>query len=602
MKKNTCKLLLVALLIVTSLHTVKAGGVVTRHGASFFLSEPLKYPADFKHFDYVNPDAPKGGDVRLAEIGTYDSLNPFILKGVSAAGLELLYDTLLVNSADEASAAYGLLAKTVDISLSGEWVRFHLRPEARWHDGVKLTAEDVVFSFETLKTLGHPYYQAYYRDVASAEVIDQYTVTFTFSDAKNRELPLIVGQLPILPKHYYETHEFEKAGLDFPLASGPYRVASIDAGRSITYARVKDYWAKDLAVNRGRYNYDTIRYDYYRDMTVAVEALKAKEYDFRKENISKMWMTAYDIEQVKDGRMIKEALPDGKPTGMQSFVFNTRRAPFDNIKFREALLYAYDFEWANTQLFFGAYSRNRSFFGNSEYEAKGLPSKAELKLLAPFKQQLPERLFTQEYNPPVTDGTGSTRDNLVIARDLLKNAGFFLRDMKLINPQTNLPIEIEFLLVSPSFERIVAPFARNLKKLGIESSIRTVDSSQYIKRRENFDFDIIINWFLQGSAPGNEQIDYWHSSKANVEGSKNLIGIENPAVDAMVEHILTAKTKDDMIAAARALDRILSWNFYVIPQWYSRTHRLIYWNKFARPSVTPPYSHGFIDTWWVKKD
>lgn len=600
MKKNTCKLLLVTIIIGMSLHTVKAGGIVTRHGASFFLSEPLKYPANFKHFDYVNPNAPKGGHVTLASIGTYDSLNPFILKGVPAEGLELLYDTLLVSSADEASAAYGLVAKQVDIPLSGEWVTFHLRKEARWHDGKPLTAEDVAFSFDMLKEKGHPYYQAYYRDVAKAEAIDAYTVTFTFSDTSNRELPLIVGQLPILPKHFYQERAFDDAGLELPLASGPYRVKEIDAGRSITYERVKDYWAKNLPVNVGRYNFDLIQYDYYRDMTVAVEALKAGEFDFRKENISKMWKTSYNIAQVEDGRMIQEELPDGKPTGMQSFVFNTRRTPFDDIKFREALLYAYDFEWANTQLFFGAYARNRSFFGNSEFEATGVPSKAELKLLAPFKDQLPEALFTTEYNPPATDGTGNNRDNLLIARDILKEAGYFLRDMKLINPDTDQPIEIEFLLVSPSFERVVAPFVRNLKKLGIESHIRTVDSSQYVKRRETFDFDIMINWFLQGSAPGNEQIDYWHSSKANVEGSKNYIGIQNPAVDAMVEKIIKAQTKEEMVAATKALDRILSWNHYVIPQWHSRSHRLIYWNKFGRPKITPPYSHGFIDTWWVK--
>lgn len=435
MKKNACKLLLVALIIVSSLHTVKAGGIVTRHGASFFLSEPLKYSADFKHFDYVNPDAPKGGSATLAAIGTYDSLNPFILKGVSAEGLELIYDTLLVSSADEASAAYGLLAELIDIPLSGEWVQFHLRKNARWHDGTAITAHDVVFSFDALKTQGHPYYQAYYRDVEKAEAVDDYTVKFSFSDTSNRELPLIVGQLPILPKHFYKNHAFDKAGLDFPLGSGPYRIKAIDAGRSITYERVKDYWAKDLPVNVGRYNFDMIKYDYYRDMTVAVEALKAGEFDFRKENISKMWMTAYNIPQLEDGRMVKEELPDGKPTGMQSFVFNTRRSPFDNIKFREALLYAYDFEWANTQLFFGAYQRNRSFFGNSEYEAKGLPSEAELEILEPYRDQLPERVFTEEYNPPATDGSGRSRDHLITARDLLKEAGFFLARYEVDKPR-----------------------------------------------------------------------------------------------------------------------------------------------------------------------
>lgn len=599
-KKSACIAAIFVLLIVTSLHTVKAGDVVIRHGISYFFSEPLKYPADFKHFDYVNPNAPKGGDVRLAAIGTYDSLNPFLLKGVAAEGLGMIYDTLLMSSADEASAAYGLLAKTVEVPEKGGWVIFNLRTNARWHDGKPVTADDVVFSFNTLKEKGHPYYQAYYRDVEKVEALGKYKVKFTFSDPKNRELPLIVGQLPILPKHYYKTHDFTKAGLDIPLSSGPYRVASFDAGRSITYARVKDYWAKNLPVNVGRYNYDTIRYDYYRDMTVAVEALKAGEYDFRQENISKVWANAYNIPQVKDGRMVKEELPDGNPTGMQCFVFNIRKEKFQNRLFREAMSYAYDFEWANEQLFYGAYTRNRSFFGNSVYEEKGVPSTAELKLLDPFRKELPQEVFTKEYDPPKTDGSGLDRKNLIKARDLLKQAGYFLRNMKLIDPKTNQPVTIEFLLVSPSFERVVAPYIKNLKKLGIDAHIRTVDSSQYIKRMENFDFDMAINWFTESAAPGNEQIDYWHSSKADVPGSKNIIGIKNPAVDAMVEKIITANTKPDLVAATRALDRILSWNFYVIPQWHSRTYRLIYWNKFKRPKITPPYSNGFIDTWWVK--
>lgn len=568
------------------------------HGVSIFGD--LKYPKKFKHFDYVNPDAPKGGKVKLASIGTYDSLNPFILKGVAAEGVDLLFDTLTTSAADETSSAYGLLAESIEIADDHSAVTFYLRKQAKWHDGSPVTANDVAFSFETIKSKGHPYYRSYYQDISAAKALGPHVVKFTLSDTNNKELPLIIGKLPVLSKAYYNETDFEKTTLTPPMGSGPYKVQSVEAGRTITYERDPNYWAKDLPVNVGRFNFDEIQIDYYRDATVAVEALKAGEYDFRRENISKTWANAYNIPQVDDGRMIKEALPDGTPTGMQAFIFNIRRANFKNPKVREALSYAYDFEWANKQLFYGAYSRNTSFFGNSPFASSGLPDKEELTLLAPFKDSLPQRLFTDEYHPPSTDGTGSDRTNLLKAKKLLEESGWFLRDMKLINPETNQPVEIEFLLTSPSFERVVAPYIRSLKKLGIEGRIRTVDSSQYIKRREEFDFDIMVNWFTQGPSPGNEQMDYWHSSRADQQGSKNFIGIKNPAVDAMIREIIAAQDKQSLINATRALDRILLWNFYVIPQWYSQTHRVVYWNKFGRPEITPPYSLGFIDSWWIK--
>jgi microcin C transport system substrate-binding protein len=592
--------LLVIILFLISPNFSLANDSNISHGIAIFGD--LKYPANFKNFDYVNPTAPKGGEVKIAQIGTFDSLNPFIIKGVSASGVEMIFDTLMKSSADEAAAEYGLIAQSVKIAKNGEWVIFKLRPEAKWHDGTQITADDVVFSFEIITTKGHPQYKSYYKDVKSAEKLADGRVKFTFSDTTNRELPLIIGQLPILSKAYYKKNDFEKGDLTPPLGSGAYKVKNVDSGRSITYERVKDYWANNLPINIGHNNFDSIRIDYYRDDTVTVEALKAGEYDFRRENIAKTWANAYNIEQVKDGRMIKEALEDGTPTGMQCFIFNTRRSNFSDIKVREALQYAYDFEWANKQLFYSAYTRNRSYFGNSEYEATGLPSSEELKLLEPFKGKIPDEVFNSEYNPPVSEGELGHRNNLLKAQKLLDDAGWVLKDMKRVNPHTGEPINIEFLITSTSFERVIAPFVHSLKKLGIESTIRTVDSSGYVKRRDEFDFDVMVNWFAQGPTPGNEQVNYWHSSVADTKGSQNLIGIKNEAVDFLVNKITSAKTKDELVTATKALDRILQWGYYAIPQWHSRTHRVIYWNKFGRPEKTPPYSLGFLETWWIDKD
>jgi microcin C transport system substrate-binding protein len=592
--------LLIALIFICTASASNAEEVTTSHGLSIFGD--LKYPKNFRHFDYVNPNAPKYGKVTMSGIGTYDSLNPFILKGVAADGIELTFDTLMQASADESYSEYGLIAESVELPKSREWAIFNLRPEAKWHDGTSITADDIVFSFDTIKEKGHPQYKALYKDVTKAEKLGERQIKFTFSDTNNRELPLIVGQLPIISKAYYQTHEFDKTTLEPPLGSGPYKVKSIESGRSITYERNPDYWAKNLSVNVGRYNFDTVKVDYYRDDTVAVEALKAGEYDFRRENIAKTWATAYNLPHLKDGRMVKEALPDGKPTGMQCFAMNIRRSNFQNPKVREALNYAYDFEWANKQLFYSAYTRNTSYFGNSEFAWKGLPSVDELKLLEPFKDSLPPEIFTQEPLQPTTDGEKNSRTNLLKAQALLEEAGWHLRDMKRINPETNEPMQIEFLLSSASFERVVAPYIRNLKKLGIEATIRTVDSSQYIKRLEEFDFDITVHWFLQGPSPGNEQFNYWHSSLVDIKGGQNLIGIKNPAVDKMVDKIISASSKEELITATRALDRILLWNNYSIPNWYSRSHRVIYWNKFGRPEITPPFALGFLDTWWVDKE
>ncbi len=595
---------LIGLVLVSYNFPLMANNLVNKqliqpvHAISIF-GQP-KYQNGFKNFAYVNPQAPKGGQVKLAAVGTFDNLNPFILKGVSAAGTEMTFDTLTISPADEPDSAYGLIAESIEMPNTREWIAFNLRSIARWQDGAKITADDVVFSFNTLIKEGHPQYKMYYQDVKGVEKISDSKVKFTFNNTQNKELPIIIGNLPIISKKYYSTHKFDQTTLQAPMGSGPYKVKALQAGRYIEYELDKNYWGRNLPVNKGRNNFAIIRYDYYRDDTVAVEALKAGEYDFRRENIAKTWATSYNNLAVKEHKMIKEELFDGTPTGMQCFAFNIRKDKFNNLLVREAFNYAYDFEWSNKTLFYNAYQRNKSFFGNSEYASSGKITSAELKLLEPYKNILPPRVFTDVYNPPFSDGSGDNRENLLKAQKLLDQAGWKIKDMHRIDPSTGKPATVEFLLNSQAFERVAAAYARNLKKLGIDSTIRTVDISQYIKRQETFDFDIIVQWYTQGIMPGIEEYNYWHSSMAEQNGSLNLVGIKNPVVDILIDKIIKSSSKEDLKTAAYALDRVLLWNFYVVPQWHSRTHRLIYWNKFGRPAIVPPYNLAFIDTWWVK--
>jgi microcin C transport system substrate-binding protein len=558
----------------------------------------LKYPATFQHFEYVNPDAPKGGSLRLATLGSYDSLNAYILKGEPAAGLNLLYDTLLQKSYDEPFSAYGLLAERVELAADRSSVTFRLRKQAKWHDGSPITAADVVFTFDTLKKDGHPFYQAYYHEVTKAEALNPRTVRFTFASTQNRELPLIIGEMPVLPKQYYTTHPFAESTLTPPLGSGPYKVAKVDAGRSIQYARVPDYWAKDLPVMRGRYNFDRVRYDYYRDETVMVEALKAGEYDARQETISRIWATAYKGRPFDQGVLVRNEIMHEVPSGMQGFVFNTRRPMFADPALREAMNYAFDFEWENKTLFYGAYSRTTSYFSNSSFAAEGVPSAAELKLLEPFRDSLPPRLFTEPHTVPVSDGGGVNRINLLKAKHILDKAGWKVRDGLLRRPGTDEPVVMQFLIASPPFERAISPYLYNLKKLGITASIRMVDQAQYQRMLDSFNFDITMAVFGQSSSPGNEQKDYWHSSQANVPGTRNIAGVAHKAVDALVERIVKAESLEELQTACRALDRVLLWNFYVIPNWFNQSYRMVYWDKFGRPSTLPKYDLGLVDTWW----
>ncbi|UTW08031.1 extracellular solute-binding protein [Pseudomonas benzenivorans] len=561
--------------------------------------EPPKYPADFHHFDYVNPDAPKGGTLRQSGFGGFDSLNPFINKGVAADDIGLIYETLTRHSLDEPFTEYGLLAEKIEKAPDNAWVRFYLRPEARFHDGQPVTAEDVKFTFEALMTHGAPTYRAYYADVDRVEVEGPRQVRFIFKQAGNRELPLILGQLPVLPKHWWADRDFSKGNLDAPLGSGPYKVAQVKAGRSIVYERVEDWWGKDLPVNRGFYNFDRMRIDYYRDNTVALEALKAGQFDYWLETSAKNWATAYDVAAVANGQLIKEEIENHNPTGMQGFIFNIRRPLFEDRRVREALGLLFDFEWANKQLFNGAYTRTHSYFDNSELASRGLPSEAELQILEPLRDKLPPEVFSQAFSLPVTDASGIIREQQRRAYQLLQEAGWRIEGDHMLDAEGK-PVSFEFLLAQPEFERVLLPFKRNLADLGMDLVIRRVDVSQYINRLRSRDFDLIVSGFGQSNSPGNEQREYWHSSSADKPGSRNFIGLKDPAIDQLVEGLINADSRQSLIDHTRALDRALLWGHYVIPNWHIKTWRVAYWNHLAHPQVTPLYDIG-LNTWWFRE-
>jgi microcin C transport system substrate-binding protein len=576
-----------------------AAADTTYKGHGLAMHGDLKYGPDFTHFDYTNPNAPKGGELRLYALGTFDSFNPFIIRGNPDDGSARIYDTLMMSSADEPFSEYGLLAETIETPADRSWVIFTLRPEARWHDGQPVTVDDVIWTFETLRSKGQPAYRAYYANVASVEKVGERAVKFTFKPGENRELPLIVGQLAVLPKHYWEGRDFEASTLDPPLGSGPYKIDRFEPGRWSTYRRVEDYWGKDLPVNRGRNNFDVIRYDYYRDMTVALEALKAGAYDLRTEASAKEWATAYDVPAVRDGLLKKEEVKHDRPAGMQGYAFNLRRPLFQDRRVRQALGYAFDFEWSNRTLFYGQYTRTRSYFANSELAANGVPTGLELQVLEPFRGKVPDEVFTTEYQPPATDGSGNIRDNLRQGAELLKAAGWSIdaQTKKLVNAQGQ-PFEFEILLFDPAYERITLPYVKNLERLGIAARVRTVDPAQYKKRTDDFDFDVVMQVWPQTLSPGNEQRGYWSSAYADQPGSPNVLGLKDPVVDALVEQIVAAPDRQSLVARTHALDRVLQWGFYVIPNWYIPYDRLAYWDKFGRPAVVP--SQGAqVDAWWV---
>ncbi len=570
-----------------------------RHALTLYDEKP-KYPANFQHFEYVNPEAPKGGTLRQAGFGSFDSLNPFINKGVAADDIGLIYDTLTTNSLDEPFTVYGLLAEKIEKGPNNSWVRFHLRPQARFHDGEPVTADDVVFTFETLMSKGAPHYRGYYADVEKVVAESPRRVRFDFKHAGNRELPMILGQLPVLPKHWWEGREFTSGSLEIPLGSGPYRVEKVQAGRSIRYARVEDYWGKDLPVNRGFYNFDHVNFDYYRDNTVALHAFKAGHFDYWEERIAKNWATAYDIPAVRDGRIIRDEIHNHNPAGMQGFVFNIRRPTLNDRRIREALGLLFDYEWTNRQLFNGAYTRTRSYFENSELAASGLPSEGELKILEPLRGKVPDEVFDKAFELPQTPGNGVIREQQRQAYRLLTEAGWKVENDQMLDAQGK-PVKLEFLLVQAEFERVLLPYKRNLADLGIELEIRRVDVSQYINRLRSRDYDMIVSGFGQSNSPGNEQREYWHSASADNPGSRNFIGLKDPAIDVLVEGLIGADSRKELVAHTRALDRVLLWGHYVVPNWHIKTWRVAYWNHLAHPQVTPQQDIGLM-TWWRKPD
>lgn len=595
-----------------------------RHGISAFGD--LKYPPGFQHFDYVDPAAPKGG--RMALVGgalTFDSFNPFILKGEAAQGVaDLVFESLMVRAHDEPDAMYAAIARSADIAADRLSVTFELRPEARFSDKSPLTADDVVFSFVTLKEKGHPSFRARLRDVTKAAALGPHRVKFEFQGTQVRDLPIVVAGLPVLSKAYYTRVVFEETSLQPPVGSGPYALTDFRHGASVTFTRRPDWWGRDLPVNKGRFNFDTIRFEYYRDRTAQLEGLKAGEYDFREEFTARDWATAYDVPQVRDGRIQRLTLPDENPSGAQGFFVNTRRAKFADARVRRALDLAFDYQWMNANLFYGLYQRTASYFENSPMKAAGPPSAAELALLEPFRDRLAAEVLTDApYSPPVSDGSGADRKNLREAVKVLASAGWTIRtetveedacgalcslgrmvglgrrrsEQTLRNARGET-LDIEFLTVEATSERIVIPYAQTLRLLGIRASVRRIDPAQYQRRMKSFDFDIVTQRYVMRLTPGSELLNYFSSRAAETEGSFNLSGIANPVVDALIGKIQEARTRDELTTAARALDRVLRAGHYWVPQWFKASHNIAAWDRFGRPAVKPRYDRGVTDTWW----
>ncbi|MEM1306108.1 MAG: extracellular solute-binding protein [Pseudomonadota bacterium] len=585
------------------------------HGLSAFGD--LKYPADFSHFDYVNPDAPKGG--RLALVGTrglttFDSFNGYILKGDAAQGLStlfegfsLIFDTLMTRATDEADAVYGLVAKTADVAPDRRSVVFEMRPEARFADGTALTADDVVFSFDILKDKGHPIYKTILRDVAKAEALDRHRVRYTFQGEQLRDLPATVATLPIFSRAYYANRDFSATTLEPPLGSGPYTLTKWRQGRSVTYERRADYWGRDLPVNRGRWNFDTVRFEYFRDRTAALESLKAGDYDLREEFTSKDWATAYDIPQVRSGKMKLTTLRDERPSGAQGFFINTRLKKFSDIRVRKALDLAFDFEWTNKNLFYGLYTRTASYFENSPLKAEGAPNEAERRALeaAGITASGPADkrgiLTSAPYASSQSDASGLDRKRLREAIALLEEAGYKRKGDQRVHADGTV-LDVEFLTFAPSFHRIIQPYINSLKRIGVSARIRQVDPAQFERRTKSFDFDIVTRRFVMGLTPSTGMRNYLSSAAARTEGSSNLAGISDPTIDTLVEMAISAGTRDELGVVVRALDRTLRAGHYWVPHWYKAAHNIAHWDRFARPETKPRYADGVIDTWWFDAD
>ena len=583
--------------------------LVESHGYAQFGT--LKYPAGFTHFDWVNPDAPKGGTLRVMAYGTFDTLNPYSFKGSSPSaapnflqyGVSEFNEPLMVGtgaydpSGDEPASSYGLIAKSVEYSEDRSWVVFNLREEARFHDGQPITAFDVAFSYRTLIKDGHPQFRTTLQEVKRVDILNRHRIRFVFKRANNPLLILRLGELPVLAQHYWKNRDFRATGFDVPLGSGPYRISKVEPGRSLVFERVKNWWGEKLPVNRGKYNFDRVEVEFYRDSSVAFEAFKAGEFDFYIEHQAKNWANAYRFPAIARGDVIRAEIPHQIPTQSQALFMNSRRATFADRKVREALGLMFDFEWTNRALFNSAYKRSTSYYPNSEFAATGIPEGAEWLLLSPYRKQLPGKVFTQPFALPVTDGRGIPRETLRKALGLLAEAGWKPSGGRLVNARGE-PLRFEILLVNPNLERILQPYTENLASIGIDAELRTVDRAQYKQRLDHFDYDMILMTLAQSLSPGLEQWLYFHSSQAEVKGSKNYAGVRHPVIDAMLEKLLAAQTREQQVAATRALDRILLWQHYSIPNWYINHHRLAYRNRFAFVT-TPPYTLG-LRAWWLK--
>ena len=564
-----------------------------------------KYPDSYKHFDYVNPDAPKQGHLIMMGLGTFDSLNPYLLKGISAGGLgSLVFESLLEKSLDEPFSEYGLIADDFYLADDELSVTFHLNPLAKFSDGSSITANDVKYSFDTLMSkAAHPQFRVYYADVKSATIIDDSTVRFDFKN-KNRELHMIIGEIPIFSKKWAGDLAFDKSGDTKPIASGPYIVEKSDRGKSINYIKNPNYWAQDLPVRKGMFNYERVTYKYYKDSTIALEAFKAGEFDFFFENYSKRWARSHNGARYDSGEIIKTELTHQNNAGMQGFAFNTRRDKFKDVRVRRALSLAYDFEWANDKLFYNQYVRADSYFSNSELAAKGLPEGSELALLEKYRDQLPDEIFTKQWKPATTLAPSSLRSNLIQARDLLVEAGWTIQDGVLKDAKGQI-FKLDILLVQNGFDRIIAPYAHNLKKLGIETSYRKVDSSLYKRRMDTFEFDMVVNSFPSSVSPGNELMNMFHSSSAEIKGSRNMPAITSPVVDALVQEIIQAKGREQVVIASRALDRVLLYGEYIVPNWYINVHRVAYSKRFGIPDSQPLYYDPItwlLKAWWIESE
>ncbi|MCE8015181.1 ABC transporter substrate-binding protein [Halomonas sp. MCCC 1A17488] len=572
----------------------EADEVPTVHGLALYDEPAL--PGGFSHFPHVVPDAPKGGSMTQAAVGSsFDSTNPFIIRGTPAIGIGEIYDTLLVENPGEPFSAYGLLAEGIRLDPDRYWIEFDLHPAARFHDGEPVTAEDVVYSFHLLRDEGNPFYRGYYADVESVEALDPHTVRFEFAANHSRELPLIVGQLPILPKHYWEERDFSSPTLARHPGSGPYRIAEVDPGRRIVYERVDDYWGRDLPVNVGRHNIDRLIYDYYRDRDIAWEAFKAGVMDYRIDARAATWAIGYDFPAYREGLVKRITVPDGQPSRMQAFVFNLRRDKFQDPRVREALNLTFDFPWLNANIFYDTYRRTESYFQNSDMAAEGKPSDAELELLEPFRDVLPARVFDEAL--PI-DHPDDLRERLRLAYDLLIEAGYEVRDDTLVDAESGRPLAVEVMLFDSGMERVVQPMLRNMSRLGIHGTLRIVDINQYLNRLRSFDFDIIVGQFPQSNNPGNEQREYWTSEFADSPQSRNLMGLEHPAVDTLVAQLIRADSREELNTVARALDRVLRWEFITIPQYHSGETRIAVWDKFGYPEPFPEYGLD-LAAWWV---